>query len=137
MFLFEVNAEEFYEWSNTARSRFETMVLTMIDVAEVIHANTQMKVPLDTGRLEESFEWKLVEDNSDMIRVDITYDAEDPDSGFHYAEHQHNRILNHPKRGIDHYLYRGLIESRDMAYSIIETDYMSLFSAFGVFKGGY
>ena len=63
MFLFEVNAEEFYEWVNTARTRFETMVLTMVDVASLIHANTNQRVPLDTGRLEESFEWQLVKEN--------------------------------------------------------------------------
>lgn len=134
MIKFEINPEEFYEWVYTAQSRFETMVLTMVDVAELIHANTYMKVPLDTGRLEESFEWKLIEESSNFIQVNISYDAEDPKSGFHYAEYQHNRILNHPKRGIDHYLYRGILESRDMAFRIIETDYMSLF---GTFKGGY
>lgn len=134
MIKFEINPEEFYEWVYTAQSRFETMVLTMVDVAELIHANTYMKVPLDTGRLEESFEWKLVEESSNFIQVNISYDAEDPKSGFHYAEYQHNRILNHPRRGIDHYLYRGILESRDMAFRIIETDYMSLF---GTFKGGY
>ena len=134
MIKFEINPEEFYEWVYTAQSRFETMVLTMVDVAELIHANTYMKVPLDTGRLEESFEWKLVEESSNFIQVNISYDAEDPKSGFHYAEYQHNRILNHPRRGIDHYLYRGILESRDMAFRIIETDYISLF---GTFKGGY
>lgn len=134
MIKFEINPEEFYEWVYTAQSRFETMVLTMVDVAELIHANTYMKVPLDTGRLEESFEWKLIEESSNFIQVNISYDAEDPKSGFHYAEYQHNRILNHPRRGIDHYLYRGILESRDMAFRIIETDYMSLF---GTFKGGY
>lgn len=134
MIKFEINPEEFYEWVYTAQSRFETMVLTMVDVAELIHANTYMKVPLDTGRLEESFEWKLIEESSNFIQVNISYDAEDPKSGFHYAEYQHNRILNHPRRGIDHYLYRGILESKDMAFRIIETDYMSLF---GRFKGGY
>ena len=134
MIKFEINPEEFYEWVYTAQSRFETMVLTMVDVAELIHANTYMKVPLDTGRLEESFEWKLIEESSNFIQVNISYDAEDPKSGFHYSEYQHNRILNHPRRGIDHYLYRGILESKDMAFRIIETDYMSLF---GRFKGGY
>ena len=52
-----VEDSEFQEWVVTARSRFETMVLTMVDVAELINANTYMKVPLDTGRLQESFHW--------------------------------------------------------------------------------
>ena len=135
MFLFEVNAEEFYEWTNTARSRFETMVLTMFDVASLIHANTNQRVPLDTGRLEESFQPELIKETSDFIQVNITYDAEDPDSGFHYAEYQHNHaMLNHPKRGEAFYLYNGIQASKSMAYQIIETDYMSLF---GTFRGGY
>ena len=110
------------------------MVLTMIDVASLIHANTNQRVPLDTGRLEESFEWKLVKETSDFIQVNVTYDAEDPDSGFHYAEYQHNHLLNHPKRGEAYYLYNGIQASRSMAYQIIETDYLSLF---GTFRGGY
>ena len=134
MIAFTFNDDEFREWVATARSRFETMVLTMVDVASLIHANTNQLVPLDTGRLEESFHWELREESSDMIMVDVIYDAEDPDSGFHYAEYQHNHILNHPKRGTDHYLFKGIQASRSMAYQIIETDYMSLF---GTFKGGY
>lgn len=134
MISFTVDDSEFEEWVYTARSRFETMVLTMIDVAELIHANTNWRVPLDTGRLEESFHWELREDNPDRIIVDVIYDAEDPKTGFHYAEFQHNRLLNHPKRGQAYYLYHGIQASKSMAYQIIETDYMSLF---GTFKGGY
>ena len=134
MISFTVDDSEFEEWVYTARSRFETMVLTMIDVAEVIHANTNWRVPLDTGRLEESFHWELREENSDRIIVDVIYDAEDPKTGFHYAEFQHNRLLNHPKRGQAYYLYHGIQASKSMAYQIIETDYMSLFDTF---KGGY
>ena len=134
MISFTVDDSEFEEWVYTARSRFETMVLTMIDVAEVIHANTNWRVPLDTGRLEESFHWELRGENPNRILVDVIYDAEDPKSGFHYAEFQHNRLLNHPKRGQAYYLYHGIQASKSMAYQIIETDYMSLFDTF---KGGY
>lgn len=124
---FEIESEEFEEWVLTARSRFETMVLTMVDVAELIHANTNQRVPLDTGRLEESFHWVLKEESSDKIMVEVIYDAEDPKTGFHYAEYQHNRLLRHPKRGEAFYLYKGIQASKSMAYSIIETDFMSLF----------
>lgn len=130
-----VDDSEFQEWVVTARSRFETMVLTMVDVAELINANTYMRVPLDTGRLQESFHWDLREESPDRIVVDVIYDAEDPKTGFHYAEIQHqNTHFNHPKRGEAFYLYKGIQASRSMAYQIIETDYMSLF---GRFKGGY
>ena len=124
---FRVDASEFEEWVNLTRAKYETMVLTLVDIASLIQANTNQLVPLDTGRLEESYNWKVREDNSNMIVVDIEYDAEDPVSGFHYAEYQHNHILNHPKRGTDHYLYKGIQASKSMAYSIIETDYLSLF----------
>ena len=134
MITFEVHDEEFIEWVTTARSRFETMVLTMVDVAEVIHANTNQRVPLDTGRLEESYHWEVREDNPNFIKVDVIYDAVDPDSGFMYAFYQHQLQLNHPKRGEAFYLYNGIRASKGMAYQIIETDYMSLF---GTFKGGY
>lgn len=123
----EVDDSEFIEWVDTARSRYETMVLTMVDVASLVQANTNWRVPLDTGRLEESFHWILKEESSEFIRVEIGYDAEDPDTGFHYAEYQHNHLLNHPKRGQAYYLYNGIQASKSMAYSIIETDYMSLF----------
>ena len=133
--MFEVHSEEFEEWVLTARSRFETMVLTMIDVASLIHANTNQRVPLDTGRLEESYHWELREDNPERIIVDVIYDAEDPKTGFHYAEIQHQKVrFNHPKRGEAFYLYKGIQASKSMAYQIIETDYMSLF---GRFRGGY
>ena len=130
----EVNTDEFREWVSEARYRYETMVLTMVDIASLIQANTNWRVPLDTGRLEESYYWREVENNSDFIKIEVGYDAVDPDTGFHYAEYQHNHLLNHPKRGQAYYLYNGIQASRDMAYSIIETDYMSLF---GTFKGGY
>ena len=137
MITFEVHDEEFIEWVTTARSRFETMVLTMIDVAEVIHAETNPLVPLDTGRLEESFHWQVVEYNRDLIEVQVVYDAEDPDSHFVYAEYQHDKIetWQHYRkanrrgemRGIQFYLTEGVRESEDMAYEIIESDYLSLF----------
>lgn len=130
----EVDDSEFREWVEVARSRYETMVLTMVDVASLIQANTNWRVPLDTGRLEESYYWELKEESSNYIKVEIGFDAEDPDSHFHYAEYQHNHLLNHPKRGQPFYLYNGIQASKSMAYSIIETDYMSLF---GTFKGGY
>ena len=112
----EVDDSEFREWVDTARSRYETMVLTMVDVASLVQANTNWRVPLDTGRLEESFYWELKEESSEFIRVEIGYDAEDPDTGFHYAEYQHNHLLNHPKRGQAYYLYSGIQASKSKEF---------------------
>lgn len=138
----ELDDSQFHEWVDEARSRYETMVLTMIDVAELIKANTNWRVPLDTGRLESSFAWKIREDNSDFIIVEAGYSVTNPkvgmlgfeDTNWDYAYYQHQGNFNHPKRGERFYLYNGIQASKDMAFQIIETDYMSLF---GTFKGGY
>lgn len=140
--MIEIQDNEFREWVDTALSRFETMVLTMIDVAELIKANTNWRVPLDTGRLESSFMWTVKEDSLDSIIVEAGYSVTSGKSsalGFEepewdYAFYQHQGNFNHPKRGERFYLYNGIKASRSMAYQMIETDYMSLF---GRFKGGY
>lgn len=125
---FRLDDHEFREWSEYALSRFHMMVQTMEDVASLIQANTYMKVPLDTGRLEESYHWTVVEETSDFVKVEVIFDAEDPETGFHYAQIQHEKVtFNHPKRGQAFYLFSGIQASRSMAYSIIETDYLSLF----------
>ena len=62
------------------------MILTLIDITSLIQANTNQ------------------------------YDTEDTVSDFHYTENQHNRLLNHPKRGTDHYLFKGIHALRSMAY---------------------
>ena len=138
MYTFKVTGiEELKTYLSTVRGRYFRMLRTMIDVAEVIHAETNPLVPLDTGRLEESFHWQVVEYNRDLIEVQVVYDAEDPDSHFVYAEYQHDKIetWQHYRkanrrgemRGIQYYLTEGVRKSEDMAYEIIESDYLSLF----------
>lgn len=143
MFTFEYDDSRFREWVSTARARYETMLLTMIDVAELIRANTNQRVPLDTGRLESSFFYEIVENTSQFIQVEVGYSIEKGmhpentgfvDSNFDYAYYQHQGNFNHPKRGEQFYLMNGVHASEDMAFKIIQTDYMSLF---GTFRGGY
>lgn len=112
-----------------SKYKFHNMVQTMKDVAEVIHANTNQRVPLDTGRLEESFHYEIVENNSEFISVEIGYDAVDPLTHEHYAEIQHEEeSFHHPKRGEAFYLINGIHSSEYMIRTIIETDYLSLFN---------
>lgn len=137
MYTFKITGvEELKTYLYTVRGRYFRMLRTMKDVAEVIHANTNQLVPLDTGRLEESYHPIVVEYNRDLIEVDVVYDAEDPDSHFVYAEYQHNLPTeSHYKRanrkgqmrGEQFYLIKGIQASEGMAYEIIESDYLSLF----------
>ena len=124
--LFEVNTFEYEEWVEQTKSRFASMVKTMHNVARLIELFTVPYVPLDTSALEQSFDY-VVSSGTNFVMVRMGYDAVDENSGFHYAEYQHNHLLNHPKRGQAYYLYHGIQASKSMAYSIIETDYMSLF----------
>ena len=121
--------EDTKTYLRTVRGRFSLMLQAMIDVAEVIHAETLPKTPFETGRLGESFEWKVIEYNRNLIEVEVEMDAIDPNSGFHYAEYQHNRDLRHPepRAGQRFYLREGIFASEDIAYEIIEQDYLSLF----------
>ena len=137
MYTFEVTGvQELKTYLSTVRARYFRMLRTMIDVANLIRANTNQRVPLDTGRLEESYRWQIVEYNRNLIEVEVIYDAEDPDSHFHYAEYQymlptesHYRKTNRKgqMRGEQFYLLKGIQASEDMAYEIIESDYLSLF----------
>ena len=119
--------DEFRTYLYTVRGRFSLMLQAMIDVAEVVHANTLPLTPLDTGQLGESFHWQVLEYSREFIEVEVKMDAVDPKSGFHYAEYQHNTFgLNHP-HGQMWYLRAGIHASRSMAYELIEQDYLSLF----------
>lgn len=142
MYTFEVTGiEELRTYLYTVQGRYFRMLRTMIDVANLIRANTNHRVPLDTGRLEESFKWRVIEYNREMIEVEIGYDAVDPKSGFHYAEYQHELpTSSHYKsanrrgemRGEQFYLVKGIQASESMAYEIIESDFLSLFGGFRI-----
>lgn len=129
----EVHTEQFEEYLSDVWNRYKLMIQTMRNVAEIIRLATIPYVPLDTGALEQSYEYQVVE-NSPFILLGVGFDAEDPESGFHYAEYQHNTILNHPKRGIPYYLTVGIHDAKFEFFELIETDFLSLFSG-GVSSG--
>ena len=128
MIEYTVDDSDFREWANVTKSRFPLMVQSLIDVAELIDLNTKWKVPLETGRLEHSFKYVVVEKNSEFIEVELGYDAVDPKSNFMYAEYQHETTgLHHPLRGESFYLFKGIKSSLSEAFEMIERDYLSLF----------
>ena len=127
MITIEVNAEEFIDKMETVRSRFPQMVNTMKKVALIIEQNTLPYVPLDTSDLEQSFEFQYLENGYNIFLM-VGYDAEDEDNGFHYAEYQHDIIKTeqHPRRGEQFYLQKGITDSKMEMFEMINTDYLSL-----------
>ena len=136
MLNFIVNTADFEEWVYQMHHRFQQMVQTMIDIHHLIEANTKQRVPLDTGRLEESFHYTIY-DNEFLIEMHSIYTAVDPDSGFDYAYYQymlptekHYNTANRKgqMRGEQFYLLKGVQASESMMWTMIEQDYLSLFS---------
>ena len=125
---FEVNSDKFKEELQESKNKFSSMVNTMKSIALLIEQNTIEYVPLDTSALEQSYEASkpIVVGNS--IYMSVGYDA--VDKGFHYAEYQHNVITTsqHPKRGVQFYLRRGITDSKGEIFQMIERDYLSLFT---------
>lgn len=118
----------FQEWVEYTRGEFLTMVQTLINVAEMIDLNTRPLTPVETERLRKSFKYVVTEKTSDFIEVELGYDAVDPESGFMYAEYQHETTgLHHPRGGDAFYLFKGIKRSLGDAFDMIEMDYLSLF----------
>lgn len=136
-FSVEVHDEEFSDWLKYVKNEFLTMVQTMIDVAHVVELHSRKYVPIETGRLEFSYKFVVEEKTSNFIEVGVSYDAIDPDSGFHYAEYQHNQFLRHKDRenaDFDlsfryraYYLSNGIRDAEQQSFELIEKDYLSLF----------
>ena len=124
---FKVDEEEFVQELQEVKSRFSLMVNTMKSIASLIELNTTGYVPLDTSDLEQSFERSPVLHQGNFMVMMVGYDAVDEESGFHYAEYQHNTELNHPRRGEQFYLTKGITDSTGEIFQMIERDYMSLF----------
>ena len=127
MFEFKVEYEGFVEWVSQMEASIHMMVHTLQSVAEIVRMKTIPYVPLDTSALEQSFDYRIV-DNSPYFVMAMGFDAVDEKSGFHYAQYQHDTIgLHHPRRGIHHYLTVGVLDARFDAFKLIEKDYLSLF----------
>lgn len=136
MISFTVNTENYISWADKTISSFNRMVETMKNVAELIQLETIPLVPLDTSALEQSYVY-VTKRASPFIFLSLGFDIEDEKSGFHYAQYQHDviRTEQHPRRGEQFYLTKGIIHSEEEAFHLIEQDYMSLFASGTVRKG--
>ena len=128
MFIFEVDTSSFIEYMDELHWRFLEMVQTMMDVAELVKANTLPLTPRETGRLGESFRYVVWDANPDFIEVEVKMDAVDPRDGYRYAEYQHETFGLHHQYGQMWFLKAGIYASRGMAFEMIEKDYLSLFN---------
>lgn len=112
-------------------NQFLFAVELMQKVAYEIEGQTRPLVPFEEGDLERSFKYTFIEKSSEFVEVEIGYDVVDPKSGFAYAEYQHEEVLHHPqigeRKGERLYLTKGIRNSRDGVFVMIEKDYMSLF----------
>lgn len=135
MISFIVDSSDFEEEMNYARSEFQRMAQTLIDVAHLIELNTRPLVPYEYGELESSFNFVIVENNPNLIELELGYDAIDERDGYHYAEYQHEGInwrtgspLHYQRAtATDHFLVKGIQLSENEVMVEIEKDYMSLF----------
>ena len=130
-----VKSEDFEEWIYQMHHRFQQMVQTMKDIHYLIQANTNQLVPLDTGRLEESYRYTLTS-NDFFIELHSIYSAISPYDGYDYAYYQymlptesHYRSTNRKgqARGEQFYLLKGVQASESMMWTMLEQDYLSLF----------
>ncbi|MBP5421659.1 MAG: hypothetical protein J6Y78_04355 [Paludibacteraceae bacterium] len=153
---FKYETKAFEEWLFNLHHRFQQMVQTLIDVHNLIRAemNKGRFIPLDFGYLENSYHYNLVRQDESFIELHSVFDPVDPESGFHYAEYQHelegrykdkhymgspsyfqrarhghpvDPHHRHGYRGDMHFLLKGVQASESMMWTMIETDYLSLF----------
>lgn len=149
-----VQDEEFQSWLKRTENAFVHMIKTMKLVAQVVKENTIPLTPFETGKLGRSFKWTVLADNSRMKILQVQMSALNEDTGYDYAWIQHeNASYKHPSpyskhydrfsdisvsnmvSGIDGtnnpsfwYLKKGINQSREGAFQLIEEDYLSLFT---------
>lgn len=92
-------------------SNLDQMVQMQTDIAadhitEQTEKMTFPYVPLKWGYLQDGFHTEQ-RSNTPKLQIDMMYDAYS-NQGFDYAYIQHEKNLHHPKKGIDHYLTRGM-----------------------------
>ena len=142
MFFVEVHDEEFQLWMDSLQVRIQTMVQTLLDIAQIVELNTQKLVPYDYNKpwggqhLETSFvAVPTGNPRGGFIEVEIGYSSLDPRDGYDYAEYVHTgydyrtgKPLRFQKATAQaRFLWTGVTLSRKEGFQEIETDYLSLF----------
>ena len=74
-------------------SNFHLIANNIRKVAKFIEQKTEDKGPLDTGLLEASFDYHIVDENSNFVEVEMGYYAISPKNNFQYALVQHEKKL--------------------------------------------
>lgn len=91
------------------------------EILEIVNKHTEPKVPYETGRLRASVmrpNGMLVE--GDFMSQIVEYSARNPRTGYDYAEIQHNNLRYQHRFGESEYLSKGIVESEDEVYRLIE-----------------
>ena len=142
MIYIEVHDEEFQSWANSLMVRIQTMMQTLLNIAQIIELNTQKFVPYDYDKpwggqhLETSFQAVPTGNPREgFIEVEIGYSSIDPRDGYDYARYVHEgydyrtgRPLHFQKATAQaRYLWTGVTLSRKEGFEEIKTDYLSLF----------
>ena len=74
-------------------------------ISEEVETKTFPFVPLKHGYLQGGFQRKKVS-SSPNLQMDMIYSAI-ANNYYDYAARQHEKIFDHPIKGVDHYMLRG------------------------------
>lgn len=123
---FRVEADNLINYLlNLPKKLDSNMYNALISAGLTVKEKTTPYVPLDKGYLEESYEQRIYTLSS-SISLNLGYHVKNnPYSrGYDYSYIQHEREdFHHPKRGTAKYLDKGLIDSKEKVYDLIEEGY--------------
>lgn len=126
--MFRVDDSRFQNWANKVGPRIKKGLFdAIIDAGLLIKETTTPYIPLDKGYLEESYQQRIYT-LLDQIILDFGYSVRDnPRSkGYDYSWIQHEKQFKHPKRGTWKYLDKGIIQSQNKVFDIIETEFYQI-----------
>lgn len=124
MLKFRFNGGKFVNDLTRAKEQIKKNVQAdSYEILEIVNKHTEPKVPYETGRLRASVmrpNGMLVE--GDFMSQEIEYSARNPRTGYDYAEIQHNNLAYKHRFGESEYLSKGMAESENEVYRLIERD---------------
>lgn len=123
---FDVEADNLIDYLVNLPKKLDTnMYNSLISAGLTVKDKTTPYVPLDKGYLEDSYEQRIYTQSS-SISLDLGYHVKsNPYSrGYDYSYVQHEREdFHHPKRGTAKYLDKGIRDSKEKVYDLIEEGY--------------
>ena len=122
----ELDATKFIEWYDHSIAGVNQIKEKFYELSAIIEVFTRPLVPLEKGYLENSFQ-EFVEVDGPVLEMKVRYSGEDNiySRGYDYAYIQHIGNFNHPIRGEQFYLKKGM--ERAFPYIVVEigTDYLT------------